>query len=87
MCKEESSGVFLHLVDDTSHLLPEKIEHYKHSFSNYNILQIADNILLNTSFIESYIIDQGVLFCVDGVRFDVEKKYETQLLNELNNFS
>ncbi len=82
--KEEDTGLFLHLIDDTSHLLPEKIEHYKHSFSNYNIIQIADKILLNTSFIESYVIDQGVLFCVEGVKFDVENQYKSLLLNQLN---
>lgn len=83
--KEDGSGVLLNLVDESEHLLPEALEYYINSFSKYNIVQISDGVLVNTSFIESYIIDQGILFCAGGLKFEVEKKFKSYLLNHLNN--
>lgn len=82
---ENESGVFLNLVDGTVYQLPEELEHYIKSFANYNIIQINDKVLVNTSFIESYIINQGILFFDGGLKFEVASNFENKLLNHLNN--
>lgn len=82
--KDNVSGVLLNLVDGSEYPLPEALEYYISSFSKYNIVQISDKILVNTSFIESYIIDQGILFCTGGLKFDVENHYQSILLKQLN---
>lgn len=82
---DDESRVFLNLVDGSAHALLEKLDHYIRSFANYNMIQINSKVLINISFIESYIIDQGILFCTGGLKFEVARDYEDKLLNRLNN--
>jgi len=83
--QKEASGLFLHLSDKKSYCLPEKIEHYIHAFGKYGMIQVADNTLINTRFIDSYNVDKDFLYCAGRLTFKVKKPYKEILLNKLNN--
>jgi DNA-binding LytR/AlgR family response regulator len=84
--QKKNSEVLLHLPDKKIYGLPEKFAYYEEAFKKYNIVQIAEDVLINPRFIESYSIQQRVLFCYGNIKLNVKKNYETKLINALNNF-
>ena len=79
-----NNDVKLFLIDGSSHVLPEKLEHYKTNLENHNIIRINKDTLINISAVEKFFIQDDKIFLNGGCLFQVDNQYTQKILNALN---
>ncbi len=82
--QEIEESLNLYLNNGLTYSLPDQLAHYTKMLSRFNILQINKHTLINAESIESFIIDEGILFCTNGKKFKVDEEYKQNLITELN---
>lgn len=82
--QEIDSKLSLHLTNGSGYTLPDNLLHYTKMLSQFNILQINKHTLINTNLIDSFIINDGMLFCTNGASFNVDEEYKLNLITVLN---
>ena len=80
----DNNHVNLFLIDGSSHVLPEQLEHYKTNLENHNIIQINKDTLINISAVKKFFIQDDKIFLTGGDSFNVDNQYTQKILNTLN---